>query len=166
MNNPWRQPVNAHLRKAGALAELARRDAAGLSRLATEALLEASLLQLVFAIRAYLNELAENYQCAAAGSISSPAELQQALQAMDKQPAELNEILIADSEGWLKELYATHSRIGQHNPGGAAPVRQARPGLIETRQVKAGELDCDSLEQWLTRVKELVERHREMMVEC
>lgn len=166
MNNPWRQQVNASLRKASLLCDLAERDGAELSRLGSEALLEASLLQLGFTLRAYFNELAENYQCAAAGNIGNLDQLQQALLDVDKQPAELNELLVARRESWLGQLLAAHDRIGQLKAASGGSVQQVRPGLIETRQVQAGELDFDSLQAWLQRFRELLDRHREMMVEC
>lgn len=166
MTNVWRQAVNAHLRKATALIELQQTgNQTQLSRLAVEALSEAALLQLRLAYVAFMREIAENYQAPDAAAISSSAALSNSLGRMDKQPAELNEIVSSEQEGWLRPMLASWSRVGQL-PQTAGSKPAAPIGMIQTRQLDETSLDIERLENWLLRLRELVERQREMMVEC
>lgn len=164
-HNPWRQPVNAHLRKAQALVALAVQQVDQVSRLTSEALLEGAIWQLDRALVAYYNELAENYQCPEAGQLNGLDQLRQALGALDKQPAELNELQIAHNEGWIARFLAAQLKIKKLKSAAATAVQMPRPGAIDTRQIDVDELDAEQVQGWCLRLRELVERQRELMVE-
>ena len=167
MDNPYRSPVNGYLRKASALLEscLTLQEDAG-SRLAQEALVEASLFHLHLTLVNFLREIAANYQAADAGQIQEIAQLARALNSIDKHPAELAEINTSAQEGWLSELMAGYSALVIGSGGKKAAVAVQQAGLIQTRQLSNNELNYARARTWLDKMRELVDRQREMMVEC
>ena len=167
MDNLYRSPVNGFLRKAAVLLESCfdLQEQAG-SRLAQEALVEASLFHLHLALVNFLREIAENYQAEDSGHIQEVAELASALNKIDKHPAELAEINTSAEEGWLSELLSSYALLGSGSTRNKALPGVQQAGLIQTRQLSNNELSYARAQTWLDKMRELVERQREMMVEC
>lgn len=167
MNNAFRSSVNAHLRKAAALLEQCQTiQAEQGSRLAQDALVESSLFQLHLTLLNFLREIAVNYQVENAGHISSVNDLALALQQVDKQPAELAEIQTSEKEGWLAELKAAYAAVYSGGPSNKSAAALQPAGMIQTKQLSNEELNFSRAENWLNKSRELIERQREMMVEC
>lgn len=162
---PFTGAVNAHLRKALALVEQcqALRSSDG-SRLTQEALIEGSCFQLQLAKTNLLREIAENYQSPDAAQINSSDDLAAALSAIDKAPQELTEIQVSQQEGWMGAMDSAYAALISNAKVGKAAVQSA--GLIQTKQLNSNELDFAGVESWANNLKELVDRQREMMVEC
>jgi len=167
VNNSFRSLVNAHLRKATALLEHCKliQQEQG-SRLTQDALVESSLFQLHLTLMNFLREIAENYQVGKAENIFCTADLAAALQQIDKQPAELTEIQTSEQEGWLSELKAAYTAVisGESSNKSSAAIQPA--GMIQTKQLGNETLNITRAEDWLNKTRELIERQREMMVEC
>lgn len=163
MNNIWRQPVNAHLRKASALLELVEPGIAPLTR---AGLVEAALFHLNLALSYFLREIAENYQVPESGAIQVADDLSKALARIDKQPPELNEILVAANKGWIRDMHRAWQKLHNYSAKSASGLAMPATSLIQTRQLSDDELNQEQMQTWTARMRELVERQREMMVEC
>lgn len=165
-SNPYRGQVNAHLGKARWLLQSlasSQEDSAS-SRLGQAALQESCAYQLQLALQNFLREIAENYQLPNADQIQSSADLERALAAADKAPAELAEIRTSQSEGWLGQMNRAFQQIGKANSSSSSSVQMV--GMIQAKALDSTDLDAKSLELWFSSLKELVDRQREMMVEC
>jgi hypothetical protein len=163
----FRGKVNAHLRKAEALLEQFKAVQADEgSRLTQDALIEGCSFQLQLAKRNFLREIAENYQSPEAAEIASAQDLAAALEKIDKLPAELSEILTSEQEGWMAQMQAAHSQLVSGSTAGKGSAALQSAGLIQTKELSSNDLDFARVESWLLNLKELVERQREMMVEC
>lgn len=168
MSGTFRGAVNGHLRKASALLEQCQtQQSEGGSRLTQDALIEGCCFHLQLAKINFLREIADNYQIADAALISDTSELASALSAADKFPAELSEIQTSQQEGWLKAMDSAYNQLLAFKGSAAksAPAVQTA-GLIQTRELANTDLDFSSVQVWTNNLKELVERQREMMVEC
>lgn len=164
----FRGKVNGHLRKATALLEQyqAVRSDQG-SRLTQDALLEACCFELQLTLVYLLREIAENYQVSNADNISSGDELAAALGSMDKTPQEVLEIQTLQSEGWLSRLESAYLQLFRAESKSAQAVRQAPAGgLIQSKTLDQNALDYSLLNEWVNNFRELIDRQREMMVEC
>jgi len=85
--------------------------------------------------------------------------------AADKSPAELAEIRTSQSEGWLGQMDRAFQRIGSPSSSASSSLVQSA-GMIQTKSLDSTDLDAGSLELWYYNLRELVDRQREMMVEC
>ena len=167
MNNSFRSKVNAHLRKAAALLEHSRAiQVEQGSRLAQDALVESSLFQLHLTLLNFFREIAANYQVENADQIASVDDLADALLHVDKQPAELNEIQTSEKEGWLAELKAAYAAVYKGEPSKKSGAIIQPAGMIQTKQLSDEDLNFSRADNWLNKLRELIERQREMMVEC
>jgi hypothetical protein len=167
VNNSFRSRVNAHLRKAAALLEHSQAiQVEQGSRLTQDALVESSLFQLHLTLVNFLREIAANYQVENAEQIASVSDLATALLQVDKQPAELTEIETSEQEGWLAELKAAYAAVYKGEPSKKSGAGIQPAGMIQTKQLSDEDLNFSRAEDWLNKSRELIERQREMMVEC
>ena len=167
--NPWLSQVNQKLFFARLLIEQfdAENDRYGHLELV---LCQSAVYQLECGYRHHLREVADTYKCKTAETVHSVQDLSGALEAMGKHPAEAQEMmnLEHDESSWLSSLLAVW-RSFQRLPEptlpeiseGAIPVRQLTP----SQQVLA-QLTIAQVQEWHRSLTELVERHRELMVEC
>jgi len=167
VSNPFRNQVNGHLGKARWLLESLKssQEEATSSRLGQAALQESCAHQLQLVLQKFLREIAENYQLPNAGQIQNSQDLEAALLAADKSPAELAEIRTSQSEGWLGQMDRAFQRIGSPSSSASSSLVQSA-GMIQTKSLDSTDLDAGSLELWYYNLRELVDRQREMMVEC
>ena len=171
MNNPFRSPVNAHLRKASVLAGLYLDsvNSSG-SRLTQSALMEACVFHQYLVFINFLREIGENYQVANAANLNSLKELKNALDQINKTPAELKEVVSLAQQGWLSDLIKTYESLirgdNLQTSKQKTPVQTHSAGLIQTKQLEENDADSSRIGQWNDHLKELVDRQREMMVEC
>lgn len=134
-----------------------------------QALLQGAVTHLWQAVLFYLAEIASAYQCPDAASAASPVALAEMLEAMDKTPGEVSEILALDrdSRSWLGQLRACRESLASAQQ---VLPRQERDDLIAVVPV-TGEDDWslihrEQVENWAAALGAMLERQREVMVEC
>ena len=169
--NPFLPAVNQKLYFSDLLLQQIGRNSPAAGRQAENlqlALCQSILFQLEAAYRLYLREVATTYRHSAADTISSVEELVAAMASMGKSPSEAGELvnLEADKASWLAKMLYAHDRLLEVEPQDV--VNTASP--IAVVQIDQGEerheLSADLLEEWLGAFRDLIERHREHMVEC
>lgn len=138
------------------------------------ALCQSALYQLEVGYRHYLREIAATYQFKTPETLSSAEELASALSSINKHPSEAQEILgLLEQKGsWLSQLLVTHQRLSSLSPH-EQPPQQANTlsashiAVVEVKQVdESVELSYQILTSWHQSFVEMVNRHRELMVEC
>lgn len=149
---------------------------AGDNRHLKTALGQGAVFHLVQAYRHHLREVAAGYQCPQPPSMELASELLAALGAMDKSPGEAREMQHLEEEAgtWLNSLLASFAGFGVvEAAAGVGPEQepdQNQKGLIAVRQATARDslpdLSPAVVAGWLEALRELVERHREVMFEC
>lgn len=131
-------------------------------------LLEGALLHLNQARLFYLEEVAESYQCPQPAVARTATLLAEQLAGINKYPAEASELvaLSEDKSSW----YAQLGRCAQYLGLSPKQPKPAGAGLINVFDVDAedgpAELTFATLEAWLQAFIEMVERQRQVMVEC
>ncbi|MFA5548968.1 MAG: DUF6586 family protein [Porticoccaceae bacterium] len=126
---------------------------------------ESLLFQLRLAYHFHLRDIAASYQCRDVSGVNDAASLARALEAIDKSPAEAREIdTLASSPGsWLNRLLVAWEQAFAPPEMGSSAIQE---GLIPVARVEMEMLDAATLGAWHRALTELVERHREVMVEC
>ena len=133
-----------------------------------QALLQGAVMQLEFAYRFYLRELADAFQCKNARDIADLWTLIAHLQLLGKNPAETREIynLKEDPQSWLIELQECWRAIAQPPEVAVTPEGGDRIAAVSIpRRHDWSRLSTDQVAGWLRAFTELVERHREALVE-
>lgn len=149
------------------LEQLVSLEGSGCNPLLTQALCQSVLYQLQAAYRFYLREVATTYKCRAPEQIQTVEALIEALQAMGKHPAEASEMANLEQQAgsWLYELlsaYRTLSSVQQEQVS-----QQSQIAVVQvTAEREAPELGCELLSSWRDAFDELIERHRQHMLEC
>lgn len=131
---------------------------------------ESLLLQLHLACRFHLRHIADQYRCREPEAVDSPADLLQQLDAIDKAPGEAGEIqmLEHDPRSWWSRIDASWRHcfhIGGQGKAGEAMLDAGDRVPLVTVDV-AEDFNVDLGRRWLADLTEMVERHREVMVEC
>ena len=143
------------------------------------ALCQSALYQMEVGYGHYLREIAATYQFKAPNTLSSAEELASALSSINKHPAEAQEILgLLDQQGsWLSQLLATHQQLAslsaQEESLQDISSQQDKVSLtsqidvVEVKQIdESVDLNYQTLTSWHQSFVEMVNRHRELMVEC
>ncbi|PCJ92911.1 MAG: hypothetical protein COA46_02755 [Porticoccaceae bacterium] len=133
------------------------------------ALCQSALYQLECAYHHYLREIAATYQFNLAESIDSVEELASALESINKYPGEAQEILslLGMDGSWLGQMLSAYQQLS------LLPISESnitRSSLIAVVEVKQDggipSLNYQQLNVWHKAFVEMVDRHRELMVEC
>ncbi len=136
---------------------------------AGQALTQSAVYQLEAAYRSHLRAIAFEYRCADPENIVTVQHLVSALRAVDKHPAEAAELdnLEGDDQSWLFALLTAHAALtGSRAVDAAAGIEKLGISLKDVTNGREQGLSADRVEEWLSAFDELVNRHREMMVEC
>ncbi len=131
-------------------------------------LCESAVYQLECGYRHHLRAVAENYNIRSAAEISSVNELIAALEAVGKHPAEAEEMadLEENEESWLGQLLATWRSFSRLPAAEVAGESSGPIPLLQLYPAPAlNALDRAQIQSWIDGFRELVERHREVMVE-
>jgi len=149
---------------------LAQARAASAQHHLHQALLQSFAFQLELAYRFYLREIADNYQCKNAPEINDLWALIAHLQLMGKNPAETREIynLNGDPCSWLSELQVccrANSQPPEQPKTTGASDGNFIPAVSLSQRYDWSCLSVDLVEPWLRAFSDLVERHRQAMVE-
>lgn len=166
--NIYLSAVNQKLYYSKLLLKQSQPETCGMPLL-QEALYQSALYQLECGYRYYLREVAATYQFKLPESISVVEDLVAALSSINKHPAEAQEMasLEANPESWLNQMLSAHQQLStlpQHD----AKTTQSSPIAVmqidqQEERVALGEQE---LTQWQRAFEEMVDRHRELMIEC
>jgi len=166
MSNSFSQRVNRQLLLAQQQLDKEVDTSNASGRLRQLGMLEAALFHLYRGYLEMLRELAENYQLESPESLADVAELQEALMAVDKTPAEIQELVELQTRGFVADLLAAWHSLFQGPGSTPSKAGSTRPdGLISMRQIGEAELEREKLVTWLSRLREISDRHRDIMVE-
>ena len=134
------------------------------------ALCQSALYQLECAYGHYLREIAETYQYKSAEHITTVDALTSALAGMNKHPGEAQEVqsLLEDSYSWLCRMLSAYQQLSLLPNTQTASVDHASPiAVVEVKPLDDRiALNYQQLKEWQKSFEEMVNRHREMMVEC
>jgi len=135
-----------------------------------QALCQSALYQLEAAFGYYLQEIAATYQFKSPETVRSVESLADSLSSINKHPAEAQEIqsLLEQKDTWLTQLLNAHKRLSTVSSESEKSLVSNSPiAIVEVKQVDdVQDLDYDLLSDWHKSFVEMVNRHREMMVEC
>ena len=141
-------------------------------RMRNQGMLYAGIWHLRLAYRYYLSEVGANYKLTKPEQAADAVHLSAALEAINKHPAEAQELQRLESSGFVGDILDVLKMIEQIEAGliPAAPSEVAlADNLLPMKDITAekdwSELTVDNLEDWIKRFKELVDRHREHMIE-
>ena len=136
------------------------------------ALLESTVFQLECAYRLYLGEIAATYRSRQPEAIHTLLELVADLQGQGKTPAETEELseLCRRPDSWLSQLQACAASFASlpetlHRPPAVDAAANRIPALSSVERFDWSTLDTATVERWLSAFNELLNRHRETMVE-
>lgn len=165
--NPYLSVVNQRLYFSAQLLEQLASVGCNVRPMLELALCQSVLYQLESCYRFYLREVASTYRCRQPEQIHSVPELIAALQLMGKHPAEASELanLEQQSDSWLCQLLSAHRQmltIQQEQVSGQSPIAVVQIASEAEPQQLNGEL----LNSWQEAFSELIERHRQHMLEC
>lgn len=164
MSNPYIGWVNLQMVSVRHHLGLLIDEANANDRLRNRGVLESAAWHLSRAYCYYLYELGANYQLPSPESNCDAQSLSGALESVGKHPGEAGELCLLESEGWIRDL---HRALG--NETGARQGAGVQSGRVELQLIDLDNqvvvLSKEVLEQWLVSFKELVDRHREVMVE-
>lgn len=166
MSNPFSQRVNRQLMLAQQQLAVEVDTSSASGRLKQLGVFEAAVFHLYRAYLEMLRELAENYQVESPESVASLADLQQGLEKLDKTPAEARELAELQNHGFIADLMGAWNSFFQVASSAPVKINAPRPaGLISAREVKDSELDRETLSIWISKLREVSDRHRDVMVE-
>ena len=138
----------------------------------TEAVAQSVALQLYQAWHWHLCDIASSYKVPDADRVTDAESLIEMLEAMGKCPAEALEMrcLLADRDSWAAQLLTAHSQLYQLPLIRKAEMDADRLPIIAVDALAADgeqrvEWRLESARKWLESMRELIERHRDMMVE-
>jgi hypothetical protein len=138
------------------------------------ALCQSGLYQLEVGYRHYLREIAATYQFKTPETLSTAEELASALSSMNKHPAEAQEILglLEQNNSWLSTLLVAYQQLSSLSPQEKLPQQSnasfdSQIAVVEVKQLdECMELSYQTLTSWHESFVEMINRHRELMVEC
>ncbi len=165
MDNPYVQCVNRQLLLASHQLDLLKEAASANERLRNQGYLEAALFHLYRAYLDMLRELAANYQLPNPEDIAGAEDLRRAMSEMGKTSAEVNEFEELQHKGFIRDLKDSWQHLFSGDYGQRKVDSAGAPNLISTRTVNSWELDYSSVEKWINRLREISERHRDVMIE-
>lgn len=166
--NPYLSLVNQHFCFSSLLLErLTEYEGQGSNRLLVLALSQSVVFQLEATYRFYLREVGATYKCREPEQINCVDELIHALETMGKNPAEASELANLEQQkgSWLWELLSAYRQMMR---GPSEQVSQNSPiALVQVDNERdAEELNAELLSAWREAFHEVVERHRQHMLEC
>lgn len=139
------------------------------------ALLEGAALHLRRAYHLYLQEVADNYQCPVE-RVFDVASLNTTLSNLGKTPGEVQELinLEADAGSWLTQILTVlegrvvldASRAKPADVQSVNPSKESSIAAITLTDEVAPTLGVERVLAWHKAFSELIERQRELMVEC
>ncbi len=166
--NIYLSAVNQKLYYSKLLLKQSRPDVGNMPLL-QEALYQSALYQLECGYRHYLREVATTYQFKSPESIAVIEDLVAALSSINKHPAEAQEMasLEANPESWLNQMLAAHQQLSTLPQNDSKTTQSSPIAVVQLNQqderVVFGEQE---LSEWQRAFEEMVDRHRELMIEC
>lgn len=133
-------------------------------RLRNTGVLESAAWHFQRAYRFYLYELGANYQLNSPEDQNTAVELGAALEAIGKHPGEAVELATLESDGWIADLLNSVSDTNRSNTSAAVDPLGSALQLVDL-EYQEKQLSRELINEWLAKFKELVDRHRDVMVE-
>ena len=163
--NPYSSSVNQKLYFAKLLVNAGKSSDGSLVHLEL-ALSQSAVFQLFCAYQLYLNEIAANYRAATDPPIINVAQLCEALLNIDKHPAEAQELSHLEQQpgSWLNQLLSCYSSVIETSSLANNEVAGRIP--LQSIDKPSGALKYSTIEQIIAGFTELIERQRELMLEC
>lgn len=173
MDNPYIGRVNQQLifarHQLQSKIESSDKELNANERMRNQGILHAGLWHLCWAYRAYLVEVGANYKLLKPELSNTAKELSIALEAMNKHPAESHELERLETEGFVYDMFQALAGIEQIESGliPPAPADASSPIALKdiTDTVEKLPLSFECLSLWVESFKEIINRHREHMVE-
>lgn len=165
MSNPYIGWVNLQMVSVRHHLSLLLEENNANDRIRNRGVLESAAWHLKRAYLYYLCELGANYQLKSPEQNTTANELGKALESVGKHPGEAAELSLLEQEGWLLDLFSALASA-------EAPTSSSQKAAIAAGGLQLLDLDktivpltADSLNEWLVKFKELIGRHREVMIE-
>ena len=161
--------VNQKLLFARKLLNLAKTDGEANKHSAT-AIAQSVVLQLYLVWKWHLQDIANNYKAQDPSAINSADELFNTLSADGKTPAEATELqyLVGSKDSWVSDLMAAYQQLFLLPTTRKAQMDVDRLPLLSLDDTANGDRtkwDLLQVVEWTEKMTELVERHRDMMIE-
>ena len=161
--------VNQKLLFARKLLNLAKTNGEGNKHTAI-AIAQSVVLQLYLVWKWHLQDIANNYKAQDPSAINSADELFNTLSADGKTPAEATELqhLVTAKDTWVSDLMAAYQQLFLLPTTRKAQMDVDRLPLLSLDDSANGDrIKWDLLQviEWTKKMTELVERHRDMMIE-
>ena len=139
-------------------------------RIRNQGILDAGIWHLNGAYRAYIAEVAANYRLANPEKPNTARELSSALEAINKHPAEAQELQRLEEDGFVRDMLHALENIEQVKAELPEKVQDSsNPDPLALREVTeiqgSIQVDFACFSQWIAEFKGLVSRHREHMLE-
>lgn len=165
--NPYLSVVNQRLYFCRLLLEQLDTSGDASSPMLKMALWQSALYQMESAYHFYLREVASTYRCRQPEQIHSVTELVAALELMGKHPSEAQEIANLEQlpGSWLFQLLSAYRQmlvIQQEQVSEQSPIAVVQ--ISPESEIQ--ELNTELLNAWREAFNELIERHRQHMLEC
>lgn len=164
MSNPYIGWVNFQLVAVRHHLTLLKEESSANEKLRNRGVLESAVWHLKRAYRYYLFELGANYQLPSPEANLNAGCLSEALDSVGKHPGEASELSQLEADGWIGDLIQALESAEFSNGVITPQSSSAELNLVDLDRQRAT-LSLDILEQWLAKFKELIDRHRTMMVE-
>jgi len=164
--------VNQKLLFAEQLSMLVAKKASGSNQHLEIAVAQSITVQLYQAWVWHLQDMASNYRLKNPAAVYNTADLVNALQLEGKQPAEAVELhnLSGQPGSWVMALLNAHRQLYLVPEVRSAQMDADRLPVVAIDTLSSdsggiGNLSLAEVRGWVVQMRELVERHREMMVE-
>ena len=164
MSNPYIGWVNLQMVAVRHHLSLLVEETNANERLRNRGVLESAAWHFKRAYRYYLYELGANYQLPTPESNDSAQQLADALELVGKHPGEAAELCLLEAEGWIKELTQAIALADTGERAALGPSIVNELEILDLDKPTAT-LSKEVLGEWLVSFKELIERHREVMLE-
>lgn len=173
MSNPYIGWVNLQMVSVRHHLALLLEETNANDRIRNRGVLESCAWHLKRAYVYYLCELGANYQLKSPEKNNSADDLARALESVGKHPGEAAELSKLEHDGWISDLFSTLASSEapgtsvQKTVGTLSPdtgISNSGLQLVDLDQTIVP-LTAESLTEWLGKFKELIDRHREVMIE-
>ena len=163
--NPFSSSVNQKIYFAKLLVNAGKSSDGNLIHLEL-AMSQSAVFQLFCAYQLYLNEIAANYRAATDPPMINVAHLSEALVAIDKHPAEAQELALLEQQrgSWLNQLLYYYSSVVETSS--LANNEETNRIPLQSIENTIPALNYSVIERIIAGFTELIDRQRELMLEC
>ncbi len=171
MANPYIGIVNRQLAFARYQCSSELQETNAAERLRNLGALYAGIWHLSLAYKNYLAEVGATYKLTRPELCKNANDLCQALESMNKGPAEATELARLERQGFIANVLGALARIEQVAEDQVPPAPSDMDTSNPLRMVDVSDFEeelnvkFEDLSSWIRQFKELIDRHREHMIE-